>query len=329
MRILKRFNAIAAIAALSLMGSSVAFAADSVSFRLDWTIYGTHAPFFLAQSEGLFAAEDLEVTIHEGQGSGTVSQLIAEGSDPLGFVDYGTMVKGVAKGMPIKAVFGINQKTPMAIISHADDPIKTPEDLEGAVIAMNPAESTAQVFPVLLSVNNVDPDKINKLNPAVGAKSALFLQNRTDAITGYYTVQVAELEARGADTYYFSVADFGVNLMSNGIIANNDYLEENPDVVRRFLRAMARAWEMAQTEPEKAVDAIFEAKPQLRRNRDVYLRQLELTFETLRTPNTKGKPVGWMSQQDWETTVDLLVRSGGIEEPVPVDRLYTNAYVPK
>ncbi|NIR31453.1 MAG: ABC transporter substrate-binding protein [Gammaproteobacteria bacterium] len=329
MRTFRPVKQLVAAAALTLMGSGLAAAADSVSFRLDWTIYGTHAPFFLGMSEGLYADEGLDVTIKEGQGSGTVAQLIAEGSDPLGFVDYGTMVKGIAKGMPVSAVFGINQKTPMAIISHADNPIKAPKDLEGAVIAMNPAESTAQVFPVLLSVNDVERNKINILNPAVGAKSALFLQNRTDAITGYYTVQVAELEARGAETYYFSVADFGVNLMSNGIIANNRYLEENGDVVRRFLRANARAWKMAQADPEKAVDAIFESKPQLRRNRDVYLRQLKLTFETLETPSTKGEPLGWMSQQDWKTTVDLLVESGGIAEPVPVDRLYTNEYVPR
>ena len=77
-------------------------------------------------------------------------------------------MRGVTQGLPVLAVFGINQTNPMIIISRADNPIKEPKSLEGKILAMAPAESSAQVFPALASAQSIDVGKINILNPAVG-----------------------------------------------------------------------------------------------------------------------------------------------------------------
>src|SRR5215203_7549875 len=75
-------------------------AQTEVNFRLDWSLYGVHAPFFLAQERGYFAKEGLKVDIQEGQGSATVMQLIAQGRDQIGLIDYSTMLYGVEQGLP-------------------------------------------------------------------------------------------------------------------------------------------------------------------------------------------------------------------------------------
>lgn len=303
-------------------------AKDKLGFRLDWTIYGTHAPFFLALERGYYAQEGIDLKISEGQGSATVVKLIAQGADPLGFVDFGTMAKGVVQGIPVKAVFGINQTSPMIIISHAENPIKTPQDLVGKVIAMAPAESTAQIFPALLAAAGIEPNKVSVVNPAVGAKNALFLQRRADAITAYVNVQVAQLEAQGARLAHFKYADFGVNTLSNGIVANAEFLAKNGPLVKRFLRATARGWAEAQKAPEAAVETIFKSFPQLREQQKVLRRQLELSFPTLETPNTKGKPLGWMSREDWQQTQQILAKYAGLGREIPAEQYFTNDYIP-
>ncbi|MEE9402415.1 MAG: ABC transporter substrate-binding protein [Desulfobacteria bacterium] len=305
-------------------------AKDKIGFLLDWTIYGTHAPFFLALERGYYDAEGIDVTITEGQGSATVVQIVAEGRrNPIGYVDFGTMAKGVVQGIPVKAIFGISQGSPMCIISHGDNPIKTPKELEGKVIAMAPAESTAVIFPAMLAVAGVDIKKINILNPAVGAKLALFLQNRADAITGYVQVQGAQLEGRGANPYWFKYADFGANTMSNGIVASTRFVSENKDLVKRFLRAMAKGWADARKNPEAAVEAIFKTFSQYSDQKKVLVRQLELTFPLLETPNTKGKPLGWMSKKDWEQTQEILAKYSGLKKEIPVEEYFTNEYIPE
>lgn len=299
-------------------------ARDKVSFRLDWTLYGTHAPFFLALERGYYAQEGLDVKISEGQGSATVLKLLAQGDDQFAFVDFGTMMKAVVQGLPVKAVWGIQRTNPMVIVSYADNPVKTPKDLVGKIIAMAPAESTAQIFPAILTATGVEGNKISVVNPAVGAKLALFLQKRVDAMTSNINVQVAQVEAQGAKIVYMKYADFGANTMGHGIVAGARTLADNPALVKRFLRATAKGWAGALKDPDAAVEAMIKSFPQVRDQKKVFLRQFELTLPTLESPATKGKPLGWMSPEDWQSTQQILVKYVGLEKQLPVERYFSN-----
>lgn len=317
-----------AVASPLLYVKAASAQAVNVNLRLDWTFYGTHAPFFLASDSGLFRDEGLTVTIGEGSGSGNTARLLAQGQDQLAFLDFGTMVKGIGGGMPLKGIFGVHQRSPMIIISMADAPVRTPKELEGKVIAMAPAESTAQMFPVLLSAAGVDPTKVSVIAPAAGAKNALLLQRRADAITGVSYFQLPTMEAQGVKTFSFSYADFGVSALEGGIAANSNWLASNPDVARRFLRATQKAFDLTRANPAAAIDAAIKMRPELARNRAVSLRQLQMSLETMTTANTKGLPTGKMSDKDWTAMVEQLAASKQIPEAMPISRLYTNEFVP-
>ncbi|KAA0969039.1 ABC transporter substrate-binding protein [Aureimonas fodinaquatilis] len=319
----------ATVFAATLLPASVqAQDKTDINFRLDWSIYGSHAPFYLALQKGMYSDAGLNVTIGEGQGSATVAQLIAQGQDQLGFVDFGTMARGVEQGMPVTAVMRVISDV-MCIISHADAPITEPKGLEGKVVAFAPSESTALVFPALLASQEVDPASVSVLNPAFGAKNAMFLQKRADAIPGNYNVQVAQLEGQGAEVEYFRFADFGLRQMNNGIIVNNSFKDANPEALKAFLEVTAAAFEQATADPEVAVDALIEVLPEQRRNRDVLLRQLVLTADSYKTENTQDKPFGWMEAKDWEDTQHILTEYGGMPRSLPVEQFYTNDFLPE
>jgi NitT/TauT family transport system substrate-binding protein len=57
-------------------------------------------------------------------------------------------------------------------------------------------------------------------------------------------------------------------------------------------------------------------------------REAELSFDTWVTPNTAGKPLGWMSDKDWNETVVVLKQYGGVTTPLEAMQLYTNEFVP-
>lgn len=324
-----RRTLLAASVAFGLIGALPAAHAQDlvpVSFRLDWSIYGSHAPFYLALHEGLYEQAGLKVSIGEGQGSATVAQLVAQGDDQIGFVDFGTMLRGVEQGMPIKAVARVISNV-MCVISRADAPINSPAELEGKVVAFGPAESTGLVFPALLASQNVDPSTVTVMNPATGAKNALFLQGRADAIPANYNVQVAQLEAAGVPVHYFPMSEYGIIQMNNGIVANDAFIAAHPDALKAFIAATAKAFEMAEADPAAAVDALIAELPQQGRNRDVLLRQLELTFPSLSTEATAGKPFGWMEASDWEQTQDIQVTYAGMPRALPVETYFTNDFI--
>jgi NitT/TauT family transport system substrate-binding protein len=77
---------------------------QKVTFRYSWILYG-HAPaYYYAKELGLFKKEGLDVTILTGKGSGTSVKLMGAGQDTFGTADYGTMMKGIVRGIPVKGV---------------------------------------------------------------------------------------------------------------------------------------------------------------------------------------------------------------------------------
>ena len=110
--------AVAAIVALD--ATAHAQTLEKFQFRLNWTLYGEHAPFFVARDKGFYKEEGLDVEILEGSGSTTVAQLVANMTNPVAYVDAATMMRGVGAGMPIKAVGVTLQQSPMSFIYRAD-----------------------------------------------------------------------------------------------------------------------------------------------------------------------------------------------------------------
>ncbi|MNL43559.1 NMT1/THI5 like protein [compost metagenome] len=136
------------------------------------------------------------------------------------------------------------------------------------------------------------------------------------------------MEARGLETNYFSFSDFGVNTLSIGIVSNPEYLASNKDIAKRFLRAIKRGIEDAQKDPDAAVAAAISALPQYEAQREVLLKQLKLTFGLLTTPDTTGKPLGWMSEADWQRTQRALVDYGGVKAVRQVSDYFSNDFIP-
>lgn len=322
-----RRSLLVALGAAAFLSAAATTSADTnINLRLDWSLYGTHAPFYLAVDEGMYRDAGLNVRVEPGSGSATVAQLVAQGNDQMGFIDFSTMVRGIEQGLPIIGVMRLVSGA-MVVISHGDAPIRAPKELEGTVMAYAPAESTAQALPALYEAQGVDASQIGVLNPAVGAKLAMFLQRRADAIPGNLNVQVAQIEAEGFEVEYFRYADFGVDVLAQGIAVNNAFLAQNPEAVRAFIQVTRDAFELAQREPERAIDALIRQVPEQGRHRDTLLRQWELTVPLLTTASTEGRVLGWMSDEDWEQTQSILFEYGGLPSTVPLDRLYTNEYV--
>ncbi|WP_170984501.1 ABC transporter substrate-binding protein [Rhodoligotrophos defluvii] len=326
LRRLMRLTSLACL--LAMVASGAARADEKISFRLDWTIYGVHAPFFLALEKGLYKDEGLDVTISEGQGSATVVQQLAQGQDQLALIDFSTLLFSVEQGLPVTAVMRIVSDM-LGVISPADAPINRPRELEGKIIAYAPSESSGIAFPSLMAADGGDIKKVNILSPATGAKNTLLLQRRADAIPGNINVQPAQIEKLGMKTTHFLYSDFGVSLMAQGIVANNVFLKEKPEAVRGFLRATIKALEMAKANPEEAVDAIIKRMPQQDRNRDVLLVQWQASLPGLTTKNTKDKPMGVMVAEDWAGMQDVMQKGGALDPKVKPEAIFTNDYLPQ
>jgi len=300
-------------------------------FRLNWTLYGEHAPFFVARDKGFYREEGLEVEIQEGSGSTTVAQLVANSTSPVAYVDAATMMRGVGAGMPIKAVGVTLQQSPMAFIYRADAarPTKISE-IKGSRIAITAGDASLAIFTAFmgkLGMKLEDVQMITVSNPA--AKEQAVLAKQADALLGYFMDQGPRMQLQtGVKMGWTRLYDMaGVTTLSSAIIANNDWMKDakNQDMLRRFLRASQRGWQYSFEHRAEAAEIFRKAAPVF--TQEIALLEVDGTMTIIRTERTKGKPIGWTAEGDWKDTQDLLSQFAKLKVQPDLNVYYTNSYL--
>lgn len=325
---LRAFIVVMVALALALAFVPGAWAAERVTLRLNWKVYGEHAPFFLGVEKGFYKAEGIDLKIGEStKGSGHTVSLIANKNDMFGYADTVSVIKGIGQGMELISLAVFHQMSPMGIISMADKrPIRTKEDLEGARIAVVQGDSLYNVWPAVVARNNIKTAKL--VYVATGpAKAQYTLAGKTDALLGYVSTQPVIMEkASGRKTITLRFADLGVNNLSQGLFVRRDFLAQNKDLCARMVRASVKAWDYANKHPEEAVRALVKLAPG-KHDFDLTLEQFRRTQQMIWTENSKGHPPGWMSIKDWDATLDIQVKYGGLKKRLPTEQYFTNEFI--
>jgi NitT/TauT family transport system substrate-binding protein len=306
---------------------------EKVSMNLGWVLWGMYAPFYYGVDRGYFRQEGIDLEMHEGKGAAVTAQTLAAGGggDIFASVDYGTLMVTVDKGLGLKAIYGILQYSPQGIVALEDSGIRTLKDLEGRRVAFAPGDAQSQIFPVLMRLNKLDETKVEVVTTEPAGKLVSVLTKKLDAATIFDITERPIIEAQGAKVNIMLFADYGVNLLSNGLIVSDSVLRQNRELVRRFVRATHRSWVEAVTpaKQEEAVTAMVRMNPEVQDKKPLFLRQLALTSERLHTEASKGKPIGWTAREDWENAQRILLEAGQIRDAVPIDTYYTNEFIPQ
>jgi NitT/TauT family transport system substrate-binding protein len=311
-RDLIKLGAAAALAA-TLVSPVLAQGKDKVILMLNWYTYSEHAPFYLGKEKGFFEAEGIDLDIQEGRGSAVTVQAVAAGSATFGYVDVPTMIKAAAKGAPVKAVGVALQTSAMSVMSFSDKNIKTPKDIIGKTVAMTPGDSMSQIWPLFLKKTGLQETQFKTVSGDAQTKLNAVINGQADLLLGYVMDQNIKLQdAAHKPVTPIRFADYGVNLISSGVVANKDTLSTKADLVKRFMRATTKALEEAEKNPEAAVDATLKAQPKSGQ-RDTMLVGLKLTTALYHTDETKGLRPLRVSMKNVNESLDLLVQYGGMD----------------
>jgi len=313
------------LASAAAPGPGVAPAPEQVTFSLDYILYGGHAPYFLAQERGYFAERGLDVNIVEGKGSASTAQVVGAGSAQLGQIDGSVVIRAVAQDIPIKAVAGLIQKSPISAIVGKTSGISGPRDLQGKRIGAPPASGGTVLFPAWLKMNGVDPESVQVISVGPETLTTTLLLGQVDGIVAF-DENVIKINAAGGDVFAIHYADYGLNLPSTTVAANTAFLREKPDVVRRFVAAVLKGWADAAPDPRGAVDVLMKsAPPTLKAESETLILANLMTL--LHSKRTEGQRLGWMAGEDWEEAVNILAEQGDLATKPAVADLLTNEFV--
>src|SRR6185437_15905482 len=188
--------------------------------------------------------------IKEGRGSGVTTQAVGAGSADFGYVDVPTMMRATIKGAPVTAVGVALQTSPMSAMGFVDKNIRKPADIKGKTVATTPGDSMSQIWPLFLKKTGLKESDFKTVSGDATTKLNAVINGQADLLLGYVMDQSMKIkDATGKDVFPIKFADYGVNLVSSGIIVNTATLKSKPDMVKRFLAASVEAIEAAEKDP--------------------------------------------------------------------------------
>jgi NitT/TauT family transport system substrate-binding protein len=118
------------------------------------------------------------------------------------------------------------------------------------------------------------------------------------------------------------VADYAP-LVSNGIIANEETLEENPELVQAFARAFLKGLADTLDDSDAAFEICKKYVEGLEENEAVQRAVLEETLTYW-----EGEPLGASDPATWQRTADVMLEAEILPEAVEAEAAFTNEYLP-
>jgi len=213
--------------------------ATAISFQLDWVKDTGFAGMFVADADGYYAEEGLEVDFLDGSDVASTAAVIAGGGAEIGIVsNLARFVDAIGTGADLVVVGALYQQSPAGLMTVPPLTVKSAEDLVGLRIGTD--ESGTADIDTLFKVNGLQPDWEDV---RVGYDAAPLFDGQIDAYYAYVTNQPIPYQLQGIDVNTVTFADLGFESYAGLIVTTRSFFEEHRDAVVGFVRATQRGWQ--------------------------------------------------------------------------------------
>jgi NitT/TauT family transport system substrate-binding protein len=320
------------------VGAAIALAAvpasaqSDMKFALDWKFEGPSAPYFVAIDKGYYKAEGLNVTIDSGPGSVAGIARVAAGTYPLGFFDINSLVKFQDQNpdKKVQAVLMMYDKPPFAIATTAKTGITKPKDLEGKVLGAPAADGAYAQWKAFVKENGIDASKVKIENVGFPVREPMLADGKVDAITGFSFSMYFNLLQKGLrpeDIRTLLMADYGLVLYGNAVMANPDFAKVNPKAIAGFVRATIKGVLDTIKDPQTAIKSVLArnetADPQME------LDRLKMSLrDNFVTPWVKANGFGGVDMTRLAKSIDQIALTYDFKNRPTAEGIFTSQYLP-
>ena len=294
-------------------------------------------PFWVAQNLGYAAEEGLDIEMIETIGT-TDCKMVATGQADFAVPGPSLILQSIEEGLPIKVVCAYDAINIWGLCVLKDAPFQSFEDIVDA------QEKYGRKLTIALG----DPSWDSLVTPTLVAAGIDCSEDVEFVVAGDNRfVQVAEgnldiLFSWPGEAYQLIGQNYNFNYIdgheilqtnSNSIITSLDMIENEPDVIRGFVRALCKGIYFTKYNPNAAAAVSCAQWP----NIDVTWKAAVYVQEG-RAYQMFGKPgsdteaerlenLGLCTDEGWQLNVDTMLASGVISKEIPLEDIYTNEFV--
>ncbi len=285
-----------------------------VTVQLLWTHNAEFAGFYVADQKGYYAAEGLAVTFREGGPNVDYLTPVADGTAQFGDAGADELILARADGKPVRALATVYRRSPLVFVALADSGITRPQDFVGKVIRVG----TMTIAPLhaMTARVGVRPDQYAEV--VLPSEIAAFASGQAPVWSMYLTNFAITVQQAGHKLNIIYPDDYGVHFYADTLFTTDDLIAQNPDLVRRFLRAALKGWTFAIENPTTIGPMVLEYAPKA----DATLENVKMTA-SLPLVNTGEDYIGWMKPEIWSGMEKTLREQGVLTQTVDVTQAYT------
>ena len=289
-------------------------------------------PVFVAIGEGFFEEEGLEVTVQTVDGSGAAVQAVAAGQAQFSRPGPGVVLNARVRGVDVVFIYNFAARSNFGVVVPEDSPIQTPADLAGEVIGVATADGAEVGFVrnVMQGSGLTEGEDFTFLSVGDGGP-ATAASSRGDIAA--YTASLADaaiLNLRGVNVRDITPPEYQ-KFFGNGIITTGELIENDPELVEKFIRAWARGHAFGNDEANREAVLAHLAEANRQESEDpAFANALWDAIRENAMPLEGSEALGWQPPDVWAEWQDVLVETGALEAPLDdLSAAYTNDFVMK
>lgn len=257
----------AGVLIMAAVAAGPAAAQDRALLQLDWIPTGEHAAYFAGAERGAWREQGIELSLTRGYGSGDTVNKVAAGAAQFGVADIGAVFASRAQqNTPVRTIMQVYTHSPHSLFVLKSSGITSFKGLEGKRISITPGNSHRLYFPEVARRAGTDPEKIQWVNTDASAMAAMLISKRVDAAPFYAIHQYYQNKAArraGEEIVALPFVEVGFAIYSASLVATDDMIAKNPDLVRRFLRGATTALTWANANQEEACKLHVKRNPEV------------------------------------------------------------------
>jgi ABC-type nitrate/sulfonate/bicarbonate transport system substrate-binding protein len=207
----------------------------------------------------------------------------------------------------------------------ADSGLKSVADLAGKTIGTMTPTTANQVIPILEAAG-VDPATVTMI-PISDARVQQLTEGNVDAVWTW-DGEWQQWLAQGTNIAYLS-GETVYDSSSNTIIASTALVEQYPELVEGFTRALAKGCYFCYLNPRAAADIIINEWKSLMVDLDTAEKIITtaINFMTGGKEVMEGNTIGQHSEASWNLMMGDYVKMGIVKEAIPLEKCFTNQFV--
>ncbi|MGZ0712115.1 ABC transporter substrate-binding protein (plasmid) [Coraliomargarita sp. W4R53] len=237
-------------------GEDAAASYGEISVQYSWIKNEEFAGEFYAYENGYYDEAGFDSVLGVAGPDTGVAKLLS-GAVQFALSDAASVGAAVAEqDAPLKIIGTTFQKNPFTILSLTEGgDIATPEDLIGKKIGVQ--DSNASVFAALLAANDIDPADLEIV--PVDFDPTPLINGEVDGFMAYLTNESITVEMAGFPVTNLAYAENGLPYVAESVAVTDEYLTENPELIKAFLIAEIKGWTDTFKEPlEDTVSLVTE-----------------------------------------------------------------------